>query len=198
MLVLAAGMAFIPPNNLSKIAMPTTNEKSPCSVQPPTNESCWNCFLWLLEDCDKKNTTQDRRKACYDGANTYLSSCLGKTTFTFAKITYTDWNMVTGTVINTVSSGSKEFNEVKVYNRTNGKLTEVESFNFNGIIVVPGFVTGNNVNLVIQCLDNKKTVNGFSIILNNNLDLNSDGEIDDLDVIEALDNNILEEYLELR
>jgi len=53
----------------------------PCANlgNPPTVGSCWLCFRALLLDCDQI-TTVEGRKACYEGANTVLGWCLGRTT----------------------------------------------------------------------------------------------------------------------
>lgn len=52
---------------------------SPCALpNPPTVNGCWNCFQQMLADCDKNNPTVERREACYEGANTFLTWCLGQ------------------------------------------------------------------------------------------------------------------------
>lgn len=54
---------------------------NPCTTlgNPPTVASCWSCFQTLLGDCDNAKTVE-RRTACYEGANTFFTWCLGRTT----------------------------------------------------------------------------------------------------------------------
>lgn len=57
-------------------------EGDPCGnvSTSPTVGKCWDCFKKLLTDCDTSNNTADRRQACYTGANTFLTWCLGQLT----------------------------------------------------------------------------------------------------------------------
>lgn len=62
-------------------AMQPKQPGPPCANlgNPPTVGSCWLCFKALLLDCDQL-TTVEGRKSCYEGANTVLGWCLGRTT----------------------------------------------------------------------------------------------------------------------
>tara|TARA_B100000614_G_scaffold258752_1_gene281781 strand:- start:51737 stop:52474 length:738 start_codon:yes stop_codon:yes gene_type:complete len=50
-----------------------------CALPNPiTVAACWECFQDLLDDCDDDNPNDDRRQACYDGANNFFTWCLGR------------------------------------------------------------------------------------------------------------------------
>lgn len=51
----------------------------PCGGALDTHSDCWQCFKSLLVDCESIGEAEQRR-ACYAGANSFLSWCLNKRT----------------------------------------------------------------------------------------------------------------------
>jgi len=78
-LSIAAGMAAGQPQDggSAQRAGEAAVRESPCAGTLDTVGKCWDCFQSLLTDCEK-NQTEDKRKACYEGANTFFDWCLGR------------------------------------------------------------------------------------------------------------------------
>ena len=171
--------------------------------------NCWNCFQKLLNDCDRTRSegtnNDERRRACYQAANNFFTYCLGKvpTAPRNAPISVlpTQQLIIGEGMALQVNFGSKvTSDQVTVFVRhgLDGEIKQEKATSF----VFPNAdgtcdvliddasldLSGeSSVGIVVALTDAQGTVtNAFATVVEveNKLDLNRDGLVDNSDTIE--------------